>query len=339
LLDLSNYDGRIHGSIHVNGTATGRLSSTNPNLQNQPPEIAGVKIKAAFVPTDTSSSASEVEKLICKKYNWSENEEMCIVDMDFAGAEVRGLTTYAKDKSLLEALDSGLDMHSWVASMCFGETYEAINTARNVPKNLQTENDKRLTTLRKHAKAVVFGIIFCISAPKLANDLGITTDEAEKLMNTFFTRFPNIENYIRTTKEKVYSKGILRTPTGRARRFPLAAYGGSIGAACARQGVNFLVQGFTSEIVNRVLINCKSKFKSIRARMILTVHDSLVFEMPVSELNKLEAFLKENVRDFIKATFPQVPVEVPYDVEVGPSYGEAKSSISDYYAKKCNSVV
>lgn len=339
LLDLSNYDGRIHGSIHVNGTATGRLSSTNPNLQNQPPEIAGVKIKAAFVPTDTSSSASEVEKLICKKYNWSENEEMCIVDMDFAGAEVRGLTTYAKDKSLLEALDSGLDMHSWVASMCFGETYDAINTARNVPKNLQTENDKRLTTLRKHAKAVVFGIIFCISAPKLANDLGITTDEAEKLMNTFFTRFPNIENYIRTTKEKVYSKGILRTPTGRARRFPLAAYGGSIGAACARQGVNFLVQGFTSEIVNRVLINCKSKFKSIRARMILTVHDSLVFEMPVSELNKLEAFLKENVRDFIKATFPQVPVEVPYDVEVGPSYGEAKSSISDYYAKKCNSVV
>lgn len=339
LLDLSRYDGRIHGSIHVNGTATGRLSSTNPNLQNQPPEIAGVKIKAAFVPTDTSANGTEFDKQICKKYGWSLDEKMCIVDMDFAGAEVRGLTTYAKDKSLLEALDSGLDMHSWVASMCFGETYEAINTARNVPKNLQTENDKRLTTLRKHAKAVVFGIIFCISAPKLAGDLGISIPEAEKLMNTFFSRFPNIEKYISGTKDKVYKIGILRTPTGRARRFPLAGYGGSHGAASARQGVNFLVQGFTSEIVNRVLINCKANFSSIRARMILTVHDSLVFELPVSELPKLEDFLRVNVRDFIKATFPQVPVEVPYDVEVGPSYGEAKHGIMDYYAKNVDSMV
>jgi len=339
LLDLSAYDGRIHGSIHANGTATGRLSSTSPNLQNQPPEIAGVKIKAAFIPTDTRPTALDFDRAICAKYQWAANEKLCIVDMDFAGAEVRGLTTYAKDQSLLDALDSGLDMHSWVASMCFGETYEAINKARNVPKAQQTENDKRLTTLRKHAKAVVFGIIFCISAPKLAGDLGISIDEADKLMNTFFSRFPNIEKYISGTKEKVYRTGILRTPTGRARRFPLAGYGGSIGAASARQGVNFLVQGFTSEIVNRVLINCKANFHKIRARLILTVHDSLVFELPVSELPKLEDFLREHVRDFIRSTFPQVPVEVPYDVEVGPSYGEAKSSIMDYYAKIADSMV
>ena len=185
----------------------------------------------------------------------------------------------------------------------------------------------------------MFGIIFCISAPKLAGDLGISVDEADKLMNTFFSRFPNIEKYISGTKEKVYRTGILRTPTGRARRFPLASYGGSIGAASARQGVNFLVQGFTSEIVNRVLINCKANFHKIRARLILTVHDSLVFELPVSELPKLEDFLREHVRDFIRSTFPQVPVEVPYDVEVGPSYGEAKSSIMDYYAKMRDSMV
>lgn len=339
LLDLSEYDGRVHGSIHANGTATGRLSSSNPNLQNQPPEIAGVKIKAAFIPTDTSASATPWDRMLCHKYSWPQDELMCIVDMDFAGAEVRGLTTYAKDQALLDALNSGLDMHSWVASMCFGETYEAINEARNVPKVQQTSEHKRLTTLRKHAKAVVFGIIFCISPQKLSTELDITVEEAEKLMGTFFSRFPNIEKYISTTKATVAKEGILRTPTGRARRFPMAAYGGSLGAASARQGVNFLVQGFTSEIVSRVLINCRAHMSEIRARMLMTVHDSLVFEMPVRDLPKLESFLERYVRDFIRTTFHQVPVEVPYDVEVGPSYGEAKNTIMGYYAKMESNLV
>ena len=104
-------------------------------------------------------------------------------------------------------------------------------------------------------------------------------------------------------------------------------------AASQRQGVNFLVQGFTSEIVNRVLINLHKHIHEVRGRLMVTVHDSIVFEMPRNNLGLLEEFFKHRVRDFIRKEFPMVPVELPYDVEVGPTYGEAKHSI-EAYAKK-----
>jgi len=339
LLLLSSYDGRVHGNTNANGTATGRLSSSNPNLQNQPPTIAGVPIKKAFVPTDTSSTANEVERKLCAKYGWSVDEELCVVDLDFAGAEVRGLTVYARDPGLLDALNKGLDMHSWVASIVFEQDYEAINTARQKDKVVQTDADKKLVTLRQQAKAIVFGLIFCIGPNKLSMQLGITPDEAIGLMNMFFARFPKVEEYISGTKRKVKSDGILRTPTGRARRFPLAFMGGSVGSSCQRQGVNYLVQGFTSEIVCRTLINLHSRLSELNGRLLLTVHDSIVFEMPASKLEELPKFLESAVRDFIKQEFPIVPVALPYDVEVGPSYGEAKYSIEAYCAKMKQNVV
>lgn len=333
ILELSSFDSRVHGNINANGTATGRLSSSNPNLQNIPPVLAGVPIKKAFIPTDTSSKASPADKLLCTKYGWSVGEEMCVVDLDFAGAEVRGLTVYARDPDLLHALNTGLDMHSWVASMVFQEDYEAINTSRKKENAEKNAEDKRLTTLRQQAKSIVFGIIFCIGPGKLSEQLNITPQEATALMNLFFKRFPLVEKYINTTKRAVVNKGILRTPTGRARRFPLVHVGGSVAAACQRQGVNYLVQGFTSEIVTRTLINIHRTIRKIRGRLLLTVHDSLVFEMPAIELPNLESYLEQEVRDFIKKEFPMVPVALPYDVEVGPSYGEAKYSIESYTQK------
>ena len=333
LLSLSGFDGRVHGNAWVNGTATGRLSSSDPNLQNQPMLAAGTYIKQAFVPTSTQSNRGAWDRYLTNKYRWKDNEELCVVDLDFAGAEVRGLTVYAQDPALLEALNSGLDMHSWIASIVFELDYDAINTARKVDKAKQTPEEKRLITKRQQAKAIVFGMIFCISAPKLAKDLKIQVFEAEALMTMFFRRFPKIKEYIEDTKYKVRKVGILRTPTGRARRFPLGAIGGSIGAACGRQGVNFLVQGFTSEIVLRVLINLHQHLDALRGRLMLTVHDSIVFEMPRNLLPKLPLFLEERVRDFIETTFPMVPVALPYDVEVGPTYGEAKHSIEAYTQK------
>jgi len=333
LLTLSDYDSRVHGNIWANGTATGRLSASKPNLQNQPPMLGGTFIKKAFVPTDTSPDALPWDVYLRRKYRWDAHTELCVVDLDFAGAEVRGLTVYAQDPGLLDALNRGLDMHSWVSSIVFDLDYDEINTARKVDKAKQNEREKYLVLKRQHAKAIVFGLIFCISAPKLANDLKIPVQEAEGLMAMFFKRFPKIKEYIETTKTKVVKDGILRTPTGRARRFPLAKAGGSIAAASQRQGVNFLVQGFTSEIVNRVLINLHKHIHEVRGRLMITVHDSIVFEMPRSNLGLLDNFFKLRVRDFIREEFPMVPVELPYDVEVGPTYGEAKHSI-EAYAKK-----
>jgi DNA polymerase I-like protein with 3'-5' exonuclease and polymerase domains len=327
---FSDYDEWIHGSFWLNGTATGRLSSSDPALQILPVRLAGTEIKRAFVSTDTSDSRTAQDTLLMGRYGWEANEELCIVDLDFAGAEVRGLTVYAQDPALLEALNSGLDMHSWVASIVFEEDYDRIIAAREVDKALQSPEEKALVVKRQQAKAVVFGMMFCISAPKLAADLQISVGEADALMSMFFKRFPKIKEYIDTTKHRVIRENILRTPTGRARRFPLAAMGGSTGAACGRQGVNFLVQGFTSEIVCRVLINLSKHIGEVRGRILMTVHDSIVFEMPRKLLPTLEGFLSLRVEDFIVTTFPMVPVNLPYDVEVGPSYGEAKHSIEAY---------
>lgn len=330
LLTLSDYDSRVHGNIWANGTATGRLSASKPNLQNQPPKLGGTFIKKAFVPTDTSADALPWDNYLRRKYRWSVGTEMCVVDLDFAGAEVRGLTVYAQDPGLLDALNRGLDMHSWVSSIVFDLDYDEINTARKVDKSKQNEREQYLVLKRQHAKAIVFGLIFCISAPKLANDLKIPVEEAEGLMAMFFKRFPKIKDYIESTKHKVVKEGILRTPTGRARRFPLSKVGGSIAAASQRQGVNFLVQGFTSEIVNRVLINLHKHIHEVKGRLMITVHDSIVFELPRENLLMLDNFFKSRVRDFIAKEFPMVPVDLPYDVEVGPTYGEAKYSIDAY---------
>jgi DNA polymerase I-like protein with 3'-5' exonuclease and polymerase domains len=338
LLTLSDYDSRVHGNIWANGTATGRLSASKPNLQNQPPMLGGTFIKKAFVTTDTSKEALPWDIYLRRKYKWEVDTELCVVDLDFAGAEVRGLTVYAQDPGLLDALNRGLDMHSWVSSIVFDLDYDEINVARKVDKAQQNDREKYLVLKRQHAKAIVFGLIFCISAPKLANDLKIHVSEAEGLMAMFFKRFPKIKEYIESTKNKVVREGILRTPTGRARRFPLAKAGGSMAAASQRQGVNFLVQGFTSEIVNRVLVNLHSFIHEVRGRLMITVHDSIVFEMPRDNLSLLDNFFKRRVRDFICKEFPMVPVELPYDVEVGPTYGEAKHSI-EAYAKIKESVV
>lgn len=333
LLTLSDYDGRVHGNIWANGTATGRLSASKPNLQNQPPKLGGTFIKKAFVTTDTRHEANSWEVYLRRKYKWRVGEELCVVDLDFAGAEVRGLTVYAQDPALLDALNRGLDMHSWVASIVFELDYDEINTARKVDKAKQNSREQFLVLKRQHAKAIVFGLIFCISAPKLAKDLKIPVEEAEGLMSMFFQRFPKIRDYIEGTKIKVVREGILRTPTGRARRFPLASAGGSVQASSQRQGVNFLVQGFTSEIVNRVLINLHKNIHEVRGRLMITVHDSIVFEMPRVNLPLLGDFFDRHVKQFIQQEFPMVPVELPYDVEVGPTYGEAKYSVDAYTQK------
>tara|TARA_B100000700_G_scaffold202507_1_gene222696 strand:+ start:4541 stop:7639 length:3099 start_codon:yes stop_codon:yes gene_type:complete len=318
----SAYDGRLRGTIHINGTATGRTSSSNPNLQTFPKKLGGINIKKLFVPTDTSSEASATEVALREKYRWEVGEELVVVDVDFGGAEIRVLTAYADEPTLIQALKDGLDVHSWVASEIFGEKYDDIQYYRNSTNPEEAELRDKYTTMRKRVKSVNFGLIYGTGVKGLSEDLKISEDEAAKLMAMFFNRFPGIKDYIDRIKAKVRSDNILRTPTGRARRFYTAGAGGWYAARCERQGINYLVQGFCGEIVIRTMINLWKSMQAIRGRMMLTVHDSMVWEMPKSEVPKLEGFLAEKVDKFIKAEFPEVPVSMPYDVEIGPSYGE-----------------
>jgi uracil-DNA glycosylase family 4 len=313
-LDLSAYDGRIHGAIHLNGTATGRASSSSPNLQNITASIAGMNIKQAFVPTCTKSPG--LERRLCDKYKWNYGEELIMVDIDFAGAEIRGLTAYVKDEALIGALEKNLDIHSWVASVIFNEDYDTVNKLR--------KTDDKYHQMRQKAKTIVFGLIYGISNVGLSDRLTIEVSEADELMDTFFSRFPKIKQYIDATKLRVSKEGILRTPTGRARRFPLAQMGGQFESRNHRQGVNYLVQSFCAEIVLRIINNLHKNLYKIRGRLVLTVHDSIVMEIPKSEVDNLKPFLKNHIDSFIADNFKQLPVAMPYDIKMGRSYGEAE---------------
>ena len=314
MLELSDYDGRIHGAIHLNGTATGRASSSNPNLQNITSNIAGMNIKKAFVPTSTTMPGYEKE--LCTKYGWLVGEELVMVDIDFSGAEIRGLTAYVKDEALIGALEKNLDIHSWIASVIFSEDYDTINKLR--------KTEDRYNQMRQKAKTIVFGLIYGISNVGLADRLSIEVQEADKLMDTFFTRFPKIKKYIDETKLTVSRECVLRTPTGRARRFPMAQMGGQIASRNHRQGINYLVQSFCAEIVLRVLNNIHKNISKIRGRLVLTVHDSIVMEIPKESVCMLKPFLTETVDSYIAQNFKQLPVAMPYDIKIGPSYGEAE---------------
>lgn len=315
MLELADYDGRIHGAIHLNGTATGRASSSNPNLQNITSSIAGVNIKKAFVPTDTSAGFG-YENELCLKYGWNRDEELVMVDIDFSGAEIRGLTAYVKDEALIGALDKNLDIHSWIASVIFNEDYDTVNKLR--------KTEDKYHQMRQKAKTIVFGLIYGISNVGLADRLSIEVDEADKLMDTFFTRFPKIKKYIDDTKILVSRECILRTPTGRARRFPMAQMGGQVASRNHRQGINYLVQSFCAEIVLRIINNIRKNIRTIRGRLVLTVHDSIVMEIPKVNVPLLKDFLRDNVDTFIKDNFKQLPVNMPYDIKIGKSYGEAE---------------
>jgi DNA polymerase I-like protein with 3'-5' exonuclease and polymerase domains/uracil-DNA glycosylase len=314
-LDLSAYDERIHGAIHLNGTATGRASSSSPNLQNITSSIAGMNIKQAFVPTNTSTEIG-YERKLRDKYNWQANEELVMVDIDFSGAEIRGLTAYVKDEALIGALERNLDIHSWIASVIFNEDYEIVNKLR--------KTDDKYHQMRQKAKTIVFGLIYGISNVGLSDRLSIDIDEADDLMVTFFSRFPKIKQYIDATKIRVTKEGILRTPTGRARRFPLAQMGGQFESRNHRQGINYLVQSFCAEIVLRIINHLHKNLHKIRGRLVLTVHDSIVMEIPKSEVVNLKDFLKNHIDTFIASNFPQLPVAMPYDIKIGRSYGEAE---------------
>ena len=315
MLELADYDGRIHGAIHLNGTATGRASSSNPNLQNITSSIAGVNIKKAFIPTDTSA-LDGYEKELCEKYQWYKDEELVMVDIDFSGAEIRGLTAYVKDESLINALEKNLDIHSWIASVIFNEDYDTVNKLR--------KTDDKYHQMRQKAKTIVFGLIYGISNVGLADRLSIEVDEADKLMDTFFTRFPKIKKYIDDTKILVSRECILRTPTGRARRFPMAQMGGQVASRNHRQGINYLVQSFCAEIVLRIIANIHKNIWQIRGRLVLTVHDSIVMEIPKCNIDSVKPFLNANVDKFIFNNFKQLPVNMPYDIKIGRSYGEVE---------------
>jgi DNA polymerase I len=270
--------GRVHTCYSLAATTTGRLSSSEPNLQNIPIRTEeGRKIRAAFVP----------------------GPGLKIISADYSQIELRVLAHMADIPQLRQAFAEGIDIHAATASAMFG-----------VPLDQMTPD------LRRNAKTINFGIIYGISAFGLAERLGIDRGEAGAFIKQYFERFPGIRDYIEGTKAFCRENGYVTTLFGRVCHYPdIKISNPSQRAAVERQAINAPIQGTAADIIRRAMIRMEDALaaEKLSARMLLQVHDELVFEAPEEEV---DATLPVIRRVMEEAPHPIVRLSVPLAVDV-----------------------
>ncbi len=268
---------RVHTSYALAATTTGRLASSEPNLQNIPVRTEeGRKIRRAFI-------AAPGNKLI---------------SADYSQIELRLLAHVAEIPALKKAFADGLDIHAMTASEMF-----------NVPiKDMPSE-------VRRRAKAINFGIIYGISAFGLANQLSIPREEAGAYIRRYFERFPGIRDYIESTKKAARADGFVRTIFGRKCHYPrINASNPSERAFNERAAINAPLQGSAADIIRRAMIRMDEALASAKldAQMLLQVHDELVFEAP---LDQVEATIALVAKVMEEAPLPALQLAVPLQVD------------------------
>ncbi len=278
-------DGRIHTTYNQTITATGRLSSSNPNLQNIPVRTEeGNKIRNAFAPKD--------------------KENAVILSADYSQIELRLLAHISQDKHLMEAFNSGVDVHTLTASKVFEVPVEDVTKE-----------------MRYKAKAVNFGIIYGQSKYGLAKALGISKTEAENFINKYFATYPRVKAYMEGTIIEVEQKGFVETVFGRKRYLEseLASSNVMIREFGKRAAINQPMQGTAADLMKIAMIDFSKKLKenNLQSKMIIQVHDELVLEVLKSELDIVTRLVKE-------AMELNQPLSVPLvvDVNVGESWKE-----------------
>jgi DNA polymerase I len=268
---------RVHTSYALAATTTGRLSSSDPNLQNIPVRTEdGRKIRRAFI-------AAPGTKL---------------VSADYSQIELRLLAEIAGIEPLQKAFREGLDIHAMTASEMFGVP------VKDMPADV-----------RRRAKAINFGIVYGISAFGLANQLAIAREEAAAYIKKYFERFPGIRAYIDETKAYAKKNGYVLTLFGRKCHYPdLVSSNPSIRAFNERAAINARLQGSAADIIRRAMIRMEDALakKKLAAQMLLQVHDELVFEVPDAEVERTLPVVKAVMED---APLPAVSLSVPLQVE------------------------
>ena len=268
--------GRVHTSYMMAGAQTGRLSSTDPNLQNIPVRTEeGRKIREAFIAEDGN----------------------LLVSADYSQIELRILADLADIPALKQAFKDGLDIHAMTASEIFGVPVEGMDPM-----------------VRRQAKAINFGIIYGISGFGLARQLGIPQSEAAEYIRTYFRRFPGIRQYMDETKAYAHETGFVRTAFGRKIHLPDMKAKGPARAFAERQAINAPLQGTAADIIKRAMIRIPDALAraGLKARMLLQVHDELVFECPEREAESLIRVARETMSG---ADGPGIKLSVPLVVE------------------------
>lgn len=286
LQDAILEDGKIHTRYVQDLTQTGRLSSTDPNLQNIPVRLEqGRLIRKAFVPS---------------------LENSVLLASDYSQIELRVLAHISQDQHLIEAFQQGADIHTSTAMRVFG-----IEKAEDV-----TPNDRR------NAKAVNFGVVYGISDFGLSNNLGITRKEAKAYIDTYFERFPGIKNYMETIVREARDKGYVETIYKRRRELPdINSRNFNVRNFAERTAINSPIQGSAADILKVAMINLDKALTEagLATRMLLQVHDEIVLEVPVAELETVKAMVKETMESAINLSVPLI-----VDENEGPTWYEAK---------------
>ena len=280
LLNAAAADGRIHTTFNQTIAATGRLSSTEPNLQNIPIRTdAGRQIRDAFV---VGNGYSE------------------LMTADYSQIEMRIMAHLSRDEGLIEAFNTGEDLHSFVASRAFGVPIEEVTAE-----------------LRRRVKAMSYGLAYGLSAYGLSAQLKISTEEAKDQMNQYFARFGGVRDYLMDVVEQARKDGYTSTVLGRRRYLPeLDSSNRQVREAAERAALNAPIQGSAADIIKVAMIEVAKALKEaeLASRMLLQVHDELLIEIASGEREQVEAL----VRDKMGGAYP---LDVPLEVSVG--YGRS----------------
>jgi DNA polymerase-1 len=281
---VNAHSGRIHTTYQQTVAATGRLSSKDPNLQNIPirtPE--GQAIRKAFIPRD---------------------EDHVLIAADYSQVELRIAAALSKDQGLVDAFVQGMDIHTATAAKVFQVEPEAVDRE-----------------MRSKAKAVNFGILYGQGAFGLAQNLSIPRREAKEIIDAYFEQFAALKAFTAQCVEQVREKGYAETVLGRRRYLPdIQSNNATVRAFAERNAVNAPIQGSAADIIKVAMVNIDAalKAKGLKARMIMQVHDELVFDVPKSEVPELEALIGPAMTDAVTL---DVPLAV--DMSAGNDWLEA----------------
>ncbi len=277
--------GRIHTTFAQTIAATGRLSSINPNLQNIPIRTArGREIRKAFIPRD---------------------DNFQILSADYSQIELRIIAAITLDEGMLEAFRNGEDIHSTTASKVFGVALGEVTSE-----------------MRRRAKAVNFGLAYGQSAFGLSQTLGISRSESTEIINNYFEKFPGIKKYMSDTVAFAQTHGYVETILKRRRYLrDVNSKNHTVRSAAERNAINSPIQGSAADMIKLAMIHVYKEMvkRNLKSKMLLQVHDELVFDVHKSEIEELRAL----VDDKMKNALPNLPVPIDVGMDVGDNWLEA----------------
>ncbi|MCC6818608.1 MAG: DNA polymerase I, partial [Bacteroidia bacterium] len=268
--------GRVHTTFNQAVAATGRLSSTNPNLQNIPIRTEkGREVRKAFIPR---------------------NEDFVIVSADYSQIELRVIASMSEDPGMMEAFANNIDIHTATAAKVFGVAIEDVTKE-----------------MRYKAKSVNFGLIYGQGAFGLAENLGISRTEAKEIIDNYFTQFPGIKSYMTKVVDEARNRGYVETLMGRRRYLrDINSANATVRSFAERNAINAPIQGTAADMIKLAMINVQRKLKegNFKSRMILQVHDELIFDGHKSELEELKKLITTEMQN-------AMPLKVPVIAEAG----------------------